>query len=632
MRRIRCFSWTVRCVLLAAATFAVLLSAIGCDDAPVELPTEAPVEKGYGVVVEGEVHTHGSTTCAPAFGQGPWRWRGSVKWSAAGEQVLFSLGPDVYTVGADGTGLRKVGDGATGGKAGPNASLDVSPDGQRMVYSACYGRTGANSDRYEYELALVDLESGETRRLTRNSVFDNYPAWSPDGERIAFLRSSVSGDDQADHLNVYTMAVDGSDLHREAEGAVHSPPQWSPDGERIAFVRFEARYRMEPAIYTVEVGSGAPQRLTEAVSGPTWSPDGERIAFAKVFGDEVALFTIAADGTEARFLATIEGWEAQFRSRSEPDPAKAWIREVSWSPDESKILVLMNEGAYPGIQIIAAEDGGAVRVHPYRPGGSIGDAAWSPDGTRLAMVGNFGSERLNHPAKAIAVLTMGIDGRDLRLLVDRQEEGELVGLGVVRGDISAEVAACGEGVAVPDPDANSGLVEDCGVLLEVQNAIAGPGGLNWHTERDVTEWEGVVVSGSPTRVREIVLSRRSLVGEIPIELSRLTELRWLNLSDNGLTGDIPAELGKLGNLEELDLSSNYLSGEIPEELGALSRLEYLLLEHNNLEGEIPAELAQLTGLKRLLLNHNRFTGCIPGGLRSLFRINDPRNLDLPDCE
>ena len=159
----------------ALVSIAVLVSAMACDDAPVELPIEAPVEKGYGVVVEGEVDKNGSTTCAPAFGRAPWRWYESVKWSVAGEQVLFSVGPDVYAVGADGIGLRKVGDGSVGDRTGPETSFDASPDGNRMVYSTCYLDIGQTLDKYEYELALVDLENGETRQLTGNSVFDNYP-------------------------------------------------------------------------------------------------------------------------------------------------------------------------------------------------------------------------------------------------------------------------------------------------------------------------------------------------------------------------------------------------------------------------------------------------------------------------
>ena len=546
----------------------------------------------------------------------------SVKWSPDGERVLFSVGPDVYAVGVDGIGLRKVGDASVGGRSGPKTSLDVSPDGKRMVYSACYGRTGANWDSDEYELAIVNLKSGETRRLTRNESFDNYPAWSPDGERIAFLGNAVSGDDLADHLNVYTMGGDGTGLRLEAEGAAHHPPQWSPDGQRIAFVKFDGEYNTDPAIYVVTSRSGEVTRLTDAVSGLTWSPDGEQIAFAKVFGDEVALYKIGADGTGVRLLAAIEGWESQFGYGREPDPAKAWIRKVAWSPDGSKILVLANEHS-DGAQIAAVDGSGSAWVTVRQPVvRSIEHAAWSPDGERIAMVGEFATSQrdVDDPTAQIALVTTGMDGSAPRVLVGKQEDGRLAGLGVARGDISAEVAACGEGVAVPDPEANLGLVDDCEVLLEVQNAIAGPGGLNWLVDRDIREWEGVVVDGSPLRVREIVIKSRGLVGEIPTELTRLTELRVLDMSRNALMGEILPELGELKDLEWLILSRNYLSGEIPPELGGLSKLMHLALTTNNLHGEIPPELGGLSKLTRLALTANDLDGEIPAELAQLTNL------------
>ena len=106
------------------------------------------------------------------------------------------------------------------------------------------------------------------------------------------------------------------------------------------------------------------------------------------------------------------------------------------------------------------------------------------------MVGEFeASQRdVDDPTAQVAVVTIGADGATPRVLVGRREDGSLAGLGVVRGDISAEVAACGEGVAAPDPEANPGLVEDCEALLAVQNALAGPGGLNWHVDRSIGEW------------------------------------------------------------------------------------------------------------------------------------------------
>ncbi len=329
---------------------------------------------------------------------------------------------------------------------------------------------------------------------------------------------------------------------------------------------------------------------------------------------------------------------------------------MSWSPDGSKILVLANQEADPGIQVIEADASGLRLVRVDNPKSkSVRDASWSPDGKRIAMVGEFGLGPSDDPAGWIALVTVAADGTDLRVLVGRTIDRGLVGLGVMPGDISAEVAACGGGMAVVDPEANPGLVEDCKTLLEVQNALAGPGGLNWLADGDIREWEGVLVDGTPPRVREVVLDSRSLGGEVARELSGLTELRVLDMPDNALMGEIPAELGELKNLEVLNLGGNYLSGEIPPELGGLAKLIHLWLGGNNLQGEIPpelgglsqltglplsgnnlrgdipAELGELTNLTVLGLSRNKLTGCLPESLREI-EANDFGDLGLPDCE
>ena len=67
-------------------------------------------------------------------------------------------------------------------------------------------------------------------------------------------------------------------------------------------------------------------------------------------------------------------------------------------------------------------------------------------------------------------------------------------------------------------------------------------------------------------------------------------VRWLHLYRNGLSGEIPSELSSLSNLGELRLNNNELSGDIPSELGQLSNLESLVLSDNELRGCVPSSL------------------------------------------
>ena len=126
------------------------------------------------------------------------------------------------------------------------------------------------------------------------------------------------------------------------------------------------------------------------------------------------------------------------------------------------------------------------------------------------------------------------------------------------------------GLAVPDQVNNSGLMLDCMALLAAEDELAGTATLDWGVDSPITDWEGVTVAGTPSRVTKLQLSNESLSGSIPAELGDLSDLTHLNLSNNSLTGEIPWELGMLSNLTEIRLSGNSLTGCIPPGLKDVS--------------------------------------------------------------
>ena len=144
---------------------------------------------------------------------------------------------------------------------------------------------------------------------------------------------------------------------------------------------------------------------------------------------------------------------------------------------------------------------------------------------------------------------------------------------------------------VSSPQDGPGLASDCTTLLQVRDTLAGSATLNWRTDRDVSDWDGVAVSGVLPRVTGLNLPYHELTGTIPPKLGGLTNLENLDLRCNQLSGPIPPELAVLTNLENLDLSSNQLTGPIPSELASLASLERMDLSSNQLSGPIPPELA-----------------------------------------
>ncbi|XP_019158506.1 PREDICTED: putative leucine-rich repeat receptor-like serine/threonine-protein kinase At2g24130 [Ipomoea nil] len=105
------------------------------------------------------------------------------------------------------------------------------------------------------------------------------------------------------------------------------------------------------------------------------------------------------------------------------------------------------------------------------------------------------------------------------------------------------------------------------------------------------------------------LTANLLNGSITTEISKMASLEQLYLSHNMLTGDIPEALGQLSHLGVLDLSNNRLSGSIPRSLG--NSINSLFLNNNLLSGHIPTSLGKCKGLYKVDLSFNKLTGSIP---------------------
>ena len=283
--------------------------------------------------------------------------------------------------------------------------------------------------RYQYEIAVVSLGGGEPQRLTQDFRLDHYPVWSPDGERIAYISNTetkASGPtSHSFNAQLFSMAADGSDVllitPPELRGVTLAPPVWSPDGERLAFLVNEGEYwQFRPyrkTLYTVRIDGTDLTRIAEdAVSVASWSPDGQRLAVAKYFGDNVRLFTLAADGSDERLITTITEREVleSFDIRY-----KFAIHTVSWAPDGKQILYSCDLGAC----VVDIESGvvtGLVEGVYEKWGDEPYIAAWSPDGARIAIY-TPGGNRVE-----LQLYTVARDGTDRRDLILLDEDGNLV--------------------------------------------------------------------------------------------------------------------------------------------------------------------------------------------------------------
>ncbi len=190
-------------------------------------------------------------------------------YSPDASRVTYSDTSAVYTVRADGTDRTWVID-------GPNAPSFPrwSPDGSEIAFEAG-GIWAASTDATGIR-QVVEGFGAARQPLTL--------AWSPDGRRIAVVKSWFVGGDPWDPVfarDLWIVSADGPQVERRLTTRETWDPyrlSWSPDGRTIAV-------EAQSDLWTVHVGSGAVTNLTvtpEIVeSSPIYSPDGRWIAYGR---------------------------------------------------------------------------------------------------------------------------------------------------------------------------------------------------------------------------------------------------------------------------------------------------------------------------------------------------------------
>ncbi|MEW5947084.1 MAG: DPP IV N-terminal domain-containing protein [bacterium] len=173
-------------------------------------------------------------------------------------------------------------------------SPDVSPDGREMVY-----QTFAD---HNWELAVIRLTDKfpqfSARRLTRTSSANElHPLWSPDGRKILFLANYRTKSE----YDLHVMDAETGDVKRVTDvGRVAAGYAWSPDGRSAAYARRGSRSGSDVFVVEIETGKTTPAAATAAdESLPAWSPDGSSLAFIARDGTEYHLYTSAAAGGAA---------------------------------------------------------------------------------------------------------------------------------------------------------------------------------------------------------------------------------------------------------------------------------------------------------------------------------------------
>ena len=258
-------------------------------------------------------------------------------------------------------------------------SLDVesypawSPDGRRLAYQASEGGWYYVGN---HDIWVADVGRGEPTNITRGHPGnDRMPSWSPDGRNIAFFS------DRDAAWGVYLVPATGGDARLilalpDAERVAGSAPRWSRDGGSL-FV--STRHAGENLVLVLSLATLQTTRVTlpehdgNVCFDLAVSPDGRRFAYVEGGSGETEvtrLWTAASSGVDAVPLTDGQ--------------TNVW--SPTWSGDGRAIFYVSNRGGSMDLwqQAVTADGRPVGDARAVTQGLGIRSAAFSADGTRLA--------------------------------------------------------------------------------------------------------------------------------------------------------------------------------------------------------------------------------------------------------
>jgi TolB protein len=227
-----------------------------------------------------------------------------------------------------------------------------SPDGQTLAFSSNRGSG--------WDLYLLDIASGEAARLTSDAGFEGNPTWSPDGAYIAYEGY------QGDNFDIYVISAQGGfPVRVTRHPAPDFAPSWSPRGRSIAFVSYRGG-GVNPDLYTFNLDepdeARSVTRITDtpdvAEDEPQWSNDGLLLVYSDTISPLNIIYTK---------LATAPG----------STPIESGIGLYpGWTPDGSGIVTAISQG---GRDFVGATALGPRAGTPLTVGvdGKVGALSWT---------------------------------------------------------------------------------------------------------------------------------------------------------------------------------------------------------------------------------------------------------------